>query len=59
MFSITFLSSTSILGEEKKEKKKKAKTNLEVKEANIVLHSKRKWFKHFKSELKGNKISVF
>lgn len=53
MFSIMFLSSTSILG-----KKKKAKRNLEVKRANTLFHSKRKWFKHFKSEQKGNKISL-
>lgn len=40
-------------------KKKKAKQkNLEVKEANVLFHSKRKWFEHLKSELRGNNISL-
>lgn len=48
-----FLSSTSTF-----RGRKKAKRNLEVKEANTLFHSKRKLFKHFKSELKGNNISL-
>lgn len=29
-----------------------------MKQANTLFHSKRKWFKHFKSEQKGNNISL-